>query len=94
MSTFQLRINSLSIPQIYDWQSAFQSQAIPIPVFTTPANAPPAARASVNFMGRLIRELLLQTDTRRTIYVDSNQGWCFKFELAAVLTLRLQAGLR
>jgi len=30
---------------------------------------------SVNFMGRLVRELLTQTDCKKTVYVESMQGW-------------------
>jgi len=46
--------------QIQDWQSAYQSKAIPIPRF-----APvPQDLQSVNFIGRLARELIRITDPR------------------------------
>ena len=40
--------------QIYDWQSVYQSKDIPIPRF-------PPVDGSVNFIGRLAREVLRQT---------------------------------
>jgi len=41
----------------YEWQSRFQSEAIPIPLY------PPADDHSATFVGRLVRELLLRTGT-------------------------------
>jgi len=71
--------NSFLKQKVYDWQSTFQSDAIPIPVF------PPlqeraltghnAKEMSINFMGRLTRELLCQTDPKNTVYVEGMQGW-------------------
>jgi WASH complex subunit strumpellin len=53
----------------YEWQSRFQTEAIPIPLF------PPVDDHSVTFMGRLVRELLLQTDRASTTFFDSHSGW-------------------
>lgn len=30
---------------------------------------------TTNFMGRLVRELLMQTDPKKTMYVDQMSGW-------------------
>jgi WASH complex subunit strumpellin len=55
--------------QIFDWQSPYQSSVIPIPKFR------PIDDKANNFMGRLMNELLRQTDPRRTVYVDQMSGW-------------------
>lgn len=64
---------------MYDQQSRFQSDAIPIPQFapvTERASKGEHAKApSVNFMGRLTREMLAQTDPKHTVYVEAMQGW-------------------
>jgi len=69
--------NSFLKKKVYDWQSSYQSDAIPIPQLppTPPALANPAVRPSINFTGRLAREILFQTDPRKTNYVESMQGW-------------------
>eukprot|EP00455_Lapot_gusevi_P055397 TRINITY_DN9002_c0_g1_i3.p1 TRINITY_DN9002_c0_g1~~TRINITY_DN9002_c0_g1_i3.p1 ORF type:complete len:733 (-),score=209.92 TRINITY_DN9002_c0_g1_i3:77-2275(-) len=61
--------NSFLKKKIYDWQSSYQSDAIPIP------KLPQLDRDSLNFMGRLARELLRQTEVANTVYVDDMQGW-------------------
>jgi WASH complex subunit strumpellin len=70
--------NSFLAKKIYDWQSVYQSDAIPIPKF------PSLDRESVNFMGRLARELLRQTDVRVAVYVEGMQGWYDKDEREVV----------
>ena len=76
--------NSFLRRKIFDWQSAYQSDAVPIPQF--PALLPDRAllaklgysyaqQLSVNFMGRLTRELLNLTAVQHTVYVESMQGW-------------------
>jgi len=71
--------NSFLRKKVFDHQSRFQSDAIPIPQFAPvterPATGPHGKAASVNFMGRLTRELLAQTDPKHTVYVESMQGW-------------------
>jgi hypothetical protein len=71
--------NSFLKQKVYDWQSTFQSDAIPIPtyppVLERPATGNLGKEVSVNFMGRLTRELLCQTDPKHTTYVESMQGW-------------------
>ncbi|ESO94074.1 hypothetical protein LOTGIDRAFT_176734, partial [Lottia gigantea] len=53
---------------VLDWQSVYQSTAIPIPRF-------PPVDESVNFIGRLAREILRITDSRTTIYIDQMKAW-------------------
>jgi WASH complex subunit strumpellin len=55
--------------KILDWQSDYQSDAIPIPKF------PPTDESSVNFVGRVTRALLLHSDVRTTTYIDLMSGW-------------------
>ncbi|EGG23615.1 hypothetical protein DFA_05749 [Cavenderia fasciculata] len=54
--------------KVYDWQSNYQSVAIPIPRFPT------VDAASVTMIGRLARELLNQTSCRTTLYLNQI-GW-------------------
>jgi WASH complex subunit strumpellin len=65
----ELECNTFLKLQIYGWQSAFQSVAIPIPEY-----APRDAR-SVNFVGRLARTLLAQTAPHNTIYLELMSAW-------------------
>ena len=46
-----------------------QSEAIPIPLY------PPEDGHSATFVGRLVRELLLQTDRHSTTFFDSQSAW-------------------
>eukprot|EP00466_Bigelowiella_natans_P015091 jgi/Bigna1/66896/fgenesh1_pg.2_\ len=73
--------NSFLKRKVFDWQSIFQSDAIPIPQFQ------PLDKRSVNFMGRLVRELLAQTDPRKTVYIECNQGW-YNQQLREVVGIR------
>eukprot|EP01100_Stratorugosa_tubuloviscum_P013540 TRINITY_DN682_c0_g1_i1.p1 TRINITY_DN682_c0_g1~~TRINITY_DN682_c0_g1_i1.p1 ORF type:complete len:1155 (-),score=441.79 TRINITY_DN682_c0_g1_i1:57-3521(-) len=61
--------NTFLKKKIYDWQSIYQSDAIPIPKF------PPVDQISNNFIGRLTRELLKQTEFSRTVYIDRTRTW-------------------
>jgi len=73
--------------QVRDWQSEYQSAAVPIPRF------PPSDDASVNFMGRLTRELLRQTAPNRTMYLFPLSGW-FDTEGKEVVGIRMFAMLK
>ncbi|GAB0089631.1 WASH complex subunit homolog 5 [Sergentomyia squamirostris] len=61
--------NSFLRSKIQDWQSIYQNPTIPIPVM------PPTDSNSVNFIGRLGREILRQTDAQYTIYLDAQTAW-------------------
>eukprot|EP01114_Cavostelium_apophysatum_P004875 TRINITY_DN1530_c0_g1_i1.p1 TRINITY_DN1530_c0_g1~~TRINITY_DN1530_c0_g1_i1.p1 ORF type:complete len:883 (+),score=302.78 TRINITY_DN1530_c0_g1_i1:200-2848(+) len=60
--------NSFLKTKVYDWQSVYQSVAIPIPRF-------PSIDNSVNFIGRLAKELLAFTHSNRTLYIDNMSAW-------------------
>lgn len=55
--------------KVQDFQSVYQSRTIPIPRF------PQLDQASVNFIGRLAREVLRITDPRTTVYVNQSNSW-------------------
>jgi WASH complex subunit strumpellin len=59
--------------KVYDWQSQYQSEAIPVPVFERAKDS--AQRVFVNFMGRLVNELVRQTSPATTTYSVHRQGW-------------------
>lgn len=61
--------NSFLKQKIYDFQSAFQSRHIPIPRFVSLGDG------SINFMGRLVREILRVTDPRSTFYAEQRNTW-------------------
>jgi WASH complex subunit strumpellin len=71
--------NSFLKKQIYDWQSTYQSDAIPIPKFARIEERDRKNKNnqhfSVNFTGRLVREILQQTSPTRTVFVEAMQGW-------------------
>lgn len=58
--------NTFLKQKVYEWQSQWQNAAIPVPSF-------PSIQDDVSrtFMGRLIREILHQTDPRRSVYIDT-----------------------
>lgn len=62
--------NSFLRKKVQNWQSFYQSDAIPIVIYQSLPND-----LSVNFIGRLGRELLRITDPRTTIYVDILTAW-------------------
>ncbi|XP_071514464.1 WASH complex subunit 5 isoform X1 [Panulirus ornatus] len=61
--------NQLLKKKISDHESIYQSVAIPIPKF------PPMDSLSVNFIGRLVREILRITDPKTTVYVSQLGSW-------------------
>lgn len=61
--------NSFLKQKIYDFQSAFQSRHIPIPRIA------PLGDGSINFMGRLVQEILRVTDPRLTFYGEQRNTW-------------------
>ena len=67
--------------QINDWESEFQSTEIPIP------DHAPLDAESKNFMGRLLREVLRQTDPKTTRYIGQHSAW-FNAEGAEAVGIR------
>ncbi|GFW82443.1 WASH complex subunit 5 [Trichonephila clavipes] len=69
--------------KVQDWQSIHQSRTIPIPYF------PPLDNLSVNFIGRLAREVLRITDPRTTVYIDQTTTWYDVKTHNEIVTLKL-----
>ncbi|RXG50961.1 WASH complex subunit strumpellin [Armadillidium vulgare] len=61
--------NILLKKKISDHESAYQSVAIPIPKF------PPVDNQSVNFIGRLLTEILRITSPKTTVYISELETW-------------------
>ncbi|XP_070556885.1 WASH complex subunit 5-like [Ptychodera flava] len=76
--------NSFLRTKVLDWQSVYQSTAIPIPRY-----APIPMDISVNFIGRLAREILRITDPRATCYIDKMNTWYDNKTKLEVMTIRL-----
>ncbi|KAB0792555.1 hypothetical protein PPYR_14514 [Photinus pyralis] len=55
--------------KVHAWESAYQSRYVPIPHY------PPTDLSSVNFIGRLARELIRLTDPRQSIYLEQTSTW-------------------
>lgn len=69
--------------KVQDWQSVYQSRTIPIPHF------PSLDNISVNFIGRLAREILRITDPKTTIYLDQMSCWYDSKTKNEIINLRL-----
>ncbi|CAG9860794.1 unnamed protein product [Phyllotreta striolata] len=54
--------------KVHPWQSVYQSRYVPIPIYST-------AEQSVNFIGRLAREIIRLTDPRTSTYLDTTVTW-------------------
>ncbi|KAG1662783.1 WASH complex subunit 5 [Nymphon striatum] len=75
--------NSFLRNKVQDWQSMHQSRTIPIPKF------PPLDNSSVNFIGRLAREILRITDPKTTVYIDQMAAWYDLRTHAEIINLQL-----
>eukprot|EP00048_Salpingoeca_helianthica_P015709 m.228184 g.228184 ORF g.228184 m.228184 type:complete len:1164 (+) comp17418_c0_seq1:49-3540(+) len=71
--------NSFLRTKIFSWQSVYQSKTIPVPVFQP-------VDESVNFVGRLARELLRITDPRTSHYVEQLGTWYEKGTFREIVT--------
>ena len=65
----------------------YQSRSIPIPVYAPIASS--SQEPSVNFIGRLAREILRATDPKTTYYVDKKSTWYDLKTKEEVVSLRL-----
>ncbi|CAH1180444.1 unnamed protein product [Phaedon cochleariae] len=54
--------------KIHPWQSVFQSRYVPIPLYMP-------TDQSVNFIGRLAKEVIRLTDPRNYLYLDQTLAW-------------------
>nr|XP_053642494.1 LOW QUALITY PROTEIN: WASH complex subunit 5-like [Cherax quadricarinatus] len=77
--------NQLLKKKISDHESIYQSVAIPIPKF------PSGDSQSVNFIGRLVREILRITDPKTTVYVSQLGTWYDSKTHAEVLSSSVMA---
>ncbi|KAL3276150.1 hypothetical protein HHI36_020869 [Cryptolaemus montrouzieri] len=55
--------------KVHAWDSQYQNRIIPIPLYA------PVDSMSVNFIGRLAREIIRITDPRNTVYIDQTTAW-------------------
>jgi WASH complex subunit strumpellin len=65
--------NSFLKKKVFEYESIYQSKTIPIPIYP-PLNSP-GAEFSVNFIGRLAREILRITDPKTTYYIEKKNAW-------------------
>lgn len=75
--------NAFLRQKVQDWQSVYQSRTIPIPKFQ------PTDQHSVNFVGRLAREVLRITDPRTTVYIDQASAWYDSKSHAEIVNMTL-----
>lgn len=61
--------NSFLKKKVFEWQSEYQNEAAPIPLF------PPTDNRSVTFIGRVTRELIELTSPSRCIYSTRHTAW-------------------
>jgi WASH complex subunit strumpellin len=73
--------------KVQDWESVYQSKAIPIPKF------PQASPDSATFIGSLAREVLRLTDPKTTLYVEQMWAWYDAKTQDAVLTSRIMPAI-
>jgi WASH complex subunit strumpellin len=57
--------------KVFEYESIYQSKNIPIPIYAPIAGTEP----SVNFIGRLAREILRITDPKTTYYLEKKSAW-------------------
>ena len=55
--------------KIYEWQSSYQSEIIPIP------KSKKLDEFSNTFLGRILRELQIQIDPKKSTYINQLNGW-------------------
>ncbi|RNA30035.1 WASH complex subunit strumpellin [Brachionus plicatilis] len=77
--------NNFTKKKIFEFESIYQSKNIPIPVYPPLAPNDP----SVNFIGRLAREILRMTDPKMTYYLPKKNAWYDLKTKEEVINLRL-----
>jgi WASH complex subunit strumpellin len=81
--------NSFLKKKVFDYESIFQSKSIPIPVYAPLPPPSGSSEFSVNFIGRLAREILRITDPRLTYYVEKKSAWFDLKTREEVVSMRL-----
>lgn len=67
----------------------YQSKTIPIPVYQPISNGNLASENSVNFIGRLAREILRLTDPKTSYYIQQKSAWFDLKTKEEILNLRI-----
>jgi WASH complex subunit strumpellin len=82
--------NSFLKKKIFEYESIYQSKNIPIPIYA-PVNLAVSigSEPSVNFIGRLAREILRVTDPRTTYYLEKKNAWYDLKTREEVINLKL-----
>ncbi|CAF0738574.1 unnamed protein product [Brachionus calyciflorus] len=74
--------NNFTKKKIFEFESIYQSKNIPIPIY-------PPVDQSVNFIGRLAREILRMTDPKMTYYLPKKSAWYDLKTKEEIINLRL-----
>jgi WASH complex subunit strumpellin len=85
--------NTFAKKKVFEYESIYQSKNIPIPVYPPLNNnnntTNQIADMSVNFIGRLAREILRMTDSKTTYYIAKKQAWFDLKTKEEVVNMRL-----
>lgn len=81
--------NSFLKKKIFAKESMYQSKNIPIPVYSKLGSGNASNDQSVNFIGRLAREILRITDPKTTYYIEKKSAWYDLKTKEEVVSLRL-----
>ena len=96
--------NTFVKKKVFDYESIYQSKNIPIPIFPPIASSSSSSSSSsgggggsagvigemsVNFIGRLAREMLRITDPRTTYYIEKRTAWYDLKTREEIVNLRL-----
>ncbi len=81
--------NSFLKKKIFDFESMYQSKTIPIPVYLPTNTGNLASDNSVNFIGRLAREILRLTDPKTSYYIHQKSAWYDLKTKEEILNLRI-----
>ena len=85
----QQECNSFLKKKVFEWESMYQSKNIPIPIYPPVLSGNPVNDQSVNFIGRLAREILRITDPKLTYYIEKKNAWYDLKTKEEVANLRL-----
>ena len=81
--------NSFLKKKIFDFESMYQSKTIPIPVYPPTNTGNLASDNSVNFIGRLAREIIRLTDPKTSYYIHQKSAWYDLKTKEEILNLRV-----
>ena len=81
--------NSFLKKKVFEYESMYQSKTIPIPVYPPVTTANLTSENSVNFIGRLAREILRLTDPKTSYYIHQKSAWYDLKTKEEILNLRI-----